>query len=172
MEDKENKLEEQNEVKQSEKEEKTFSYDYVKELRDEAKKYRLKAKELEEQLNKFKLEIENERSELLIKIDNLTKELNEVKPKAESLENKIKESLLSQIPDEELRKKAIEKYKDIEQLEFYVNSLKELTKNNLKPSSMDTSNKQTSVETEYLQALKAGDIKKAISLKNKLYKIS
>lgn len=161
---------------------KTFSEEYVKELREEAKQWRLKFKdaeakvsELQEQLAKVDLSYKKQIDELneqLKSLDELKKEIEIYKPKAKALEEKIKNDLLSKIPDEELRKSAIEKYTDIEQLEFFVNSLTKFVKQPSTNSTMDGGRKtsDTSVETEYINALEKGNVLKAIALKNRQYK--
>lgn len=164
-------------------EQKTFTEDYVKELREEAKQWRLKFKETENKLNEIqeafsKKELTYQKQleefqEKLKSLEPIEKEFVVYKEKATKLEEKIKNDLLNKIPDEELKKQAIEKYTDIEQLEFFVNSLSKFTKNTSTKSTMDDGRKSdTSVDTEYINALKSGNVLKAIALKNKQAKVS
>jgi vacuolar-type H+-ATPase subunit I/STV1 len=162
---------------------KTFTEDYVKELREEAKSYRLKLREREQEieelkqlLNKKEVEFNKQLETLkeqLGEFEKIKKELEVYKPKAQTLEEKIKNQLLEKIPDDELKKQALEKFDDIEKLEFFVNSISNFLQRSNVTSTMDSGTKTSSnisAEAEYLKALRESRVADAIAIKNQLYK--
>jgi len=163
--------------------EKKFTEDYVKELREEAKSYRLKLREKEQELEELKQLLNKKEAEFtkqfetlneqLKELENVKKELEVYKPKAQTLEEKIKNQLLAKIPDENLRQQALEKFDDIEKLEFFVNSLSSFTQRSNVTSTMDSGTKTStniSADAEYQQYLQKGRILDAIAVKNKIFR--
>lgn len=115
-------------------EEKVFTEDYVKQLREEAKANRLKHAEAEAKLNELQKQFEDTRAkeqaeqgkfkelyeqekEKLAKLEADAKSLTEFKDKYETLENTIRDELLSKLTDNH---KAIAKDLTIEKLKQYV----------------------------------------------------
>jgi len=164
--------------------EKTYPESYVKELREEAKKYRLLKNELEEkvesltkELNKVQAKYEGQILELNEKLktyEDTLKDFELYKAKATDYENKLRENLLSVISDEEKRKQIAEKFSDLSQLEVFVNEYKELMKGMAKNQTMDSSSKkQIDVYQErYQQALNNKNSAEALYWKEMIAKLN
>ena len=118
----------------SEQEQKVFTEDYVKQLREEAKANRLKHAEAEAKFNELSKQIEESKTkeqaeqgkfkelyeqeqEKLKKLEADAESFKQYKDKFEKLENEIREELLSKLTDNH---KAIAKDLDVTKLKTYV----------------------------------------------------
>jgi len=124
----------ENEEGKKPEEEKTFTADYVKQLREEAKENRLKYSETEKRLQELQMQIEEEKklkdteqgkfkelyekeSETKKQLQTEFEEIKTFKEKYEKLETEIRDDLLKQLEDSH---KEIAKDLDIIKLKSYV----------------------------------------------------